>query len=114
MWCVIYGVHPTCFVLLELVIIQEKCKHKNCCLFTEWGEKNYYVHGFESKSASCLVMSYSFSHNWEKCVTLRIPRMITILEYWEYQDTQIMLKGESVLDCNVICCRGGKNTNSYA
>jgi len=108
MWCIIYSVHTTCFVLMELVIIQERCKYKNCCLFRKWGVKKYYVHGFESKSVSCLVMSYSFSNTWEKCITWRIPRMITQLEYWEYQDMQIMLKGDSVLDCNVVCWIGRK------
>jgi len=34
--------------------------------------------------------------------------MITLLEYWEYQDMQIMLKGDSVPDCNVVCWTGGK------
>jgi hypothetical protein len=32
--------------------------------------------------------------------------MITLLEYWEYQDRQIMLKGDYILGCNVVCCIG--------
>jgi hypothetical protein len=72
------------------------------------GGENYYVPGFESKSVSCLVMTYSFSHTWEKWITCRVPRIITVSEYWEYQDMQIMLKGDSVLDHNVVCWTGGK------
>ena len=34
--------------------------------------------------------------------------MITQLEYWEYQDMQIMLKGDSVLNCYVVCWTRGK------
>jgi len=53
----------------------------------------------------CHTVSFTLG---EKCITWRIPRMITLLEYWEYQDMQIMLKRDSVLDCNVVCWIGGK------